>query len=256
MPALGDRAPVVGEAQRALARAARPSRSAARPRRPRVIAGRKPTGMRASRAAASRSERSSGAESSTGSVLGIAITAPNPPAAAARVPRLEVLLVLLAGRAQVHVRVKERRQQTQRARALDQLLASGLAASVAGAAELGDHAVAHAARRGARRAPRADRARGRRAAAARPVRCGPWTSGVRGHQLARAAASRASCRRAARAAPASSSYSTAMRTTTPASTWAVMTRLRRVDDLAGELHAAVDRAGVHQHLARAQAARR
>ena len=46
----------------------------------------KPTGTRASRAAASRSERSSGAESITGSVLGIAITAPNPPAAAARVP--------------------------------------------------------------------------------------------------------------------------------------------------------------------------
>ena len=46
----------------------------------------KPTGTRASRAAASRSERSSGAESTTGSVFGIATTAQKPPAAAARVP--------------------------------------------------------------------------------------------------------------------------------------------------------------------------
>ena len=45
------------------------------PCRPRVIEGRKPIDMRASRAAVSRSERSSGAESSTGSVLGIASTA-------------------------------------------------------------------------------------------------------------------------------------------------------------------------------------
>ena len=47
---------------------------------------RKPTGTRASRRAASRSERSTGAESTTGSVFGIAITATKPPAAAARVP--------------------------------------------------------------------------------------------------------------------------------------------------------------------------
>ncbi len=46
----------------------------------------KPTGTRASRAAASRSERSTDAESTTGSVLGIATTMQNPPAAAARVP--------------------------------------------------------------------------------------------------------------------------------------------------------------------------
>ena len=46
----------------------------------------KPTGTRASRAAASRSERGSARESTTGSVLGIATTAQKPPAAAARVP--------------------------------------------------------------------------------------------------------------------------------------------------------------------------
>ena len=44
-----------------------------------------------------------------------------------------------------------------------------------------------------------------------------------------------------------------MRTTTPASTWAVMTACGRVDDLAGELDPAVDRARVHEHLARVQA---
>ena len=47
---------------------------------------RKPTGIRASRRAASRSERSTVASSTTGSVFGIATTATKPPAAAARVP--------------------------------------------------------------------------------------------------------------------------------------------------------------------------
>ena len=58
----------------------------ASPSSPRVIEAMKPTGMRASRRAASRSERRIGAESTTGSVLGIATTATYPPAAAARVP--------------------------------------------------------------------------------------------------------------------------------------------------------------------------
>ena len=51
-----------------------------------MIEARKPTGMRASRRAASRSERRTVASSTTGSVLGIATTATKPPAAAARVP--------------------------------------------------------------------------------------------------------------------------------------------------------------------------
>jgi hypothetical protein len=53
---------------------------------PTVMDGMKPTGMRASRAAASLSARRIGAESTTGSVFGIATTAQKPPAAAARVP--------------------------------------------------------------------------------------------------------------------------------------------------------------------------
>jgi len=40
-----------------------------------------------------------------------------------------------------------------------------------------------------------------------------------------------------------------MRTTTPASTWRGDDRLRRVDYLAGELHATVDRPRMHEHLA-------
>ncbi len=56
------------------------------PSRPRVSAPRLPTGTCACSAAVSRTERSSSAESIAGSVLGIAITAPNPPAAAALVP--------------------------------------------------------------------------------------------------------------------------------------------------------------------------
>ncbi len=53
---------------------------------PTVIAARKPVGMRASARARSRSERRTGAESTTGSVFGCARIAQNPPAAAARVP--------------------------------------------------------------------------------------------------------------------------------------------------------------------------
>ncbi len=58
----------------------------ASPRRPRVIEAMKPTGIRASRRAASRSERRTVASSTVGSVFGIATTATKPPAAAARVP--------------------------------------------------------------------------------------------------------------------------------------------------------------------------
>ena len=52
----------------------------------RVIEARNPTGTWAVAAASSRRERSTGAESTVGSVLGIAITPAKPPAAAARVP--------------------------------------------------------------------------------------------------------------------------------------------------------------------------
>ena len=45
-----------------------------------------------------------------------------------------------------------------------------------------------------------------------------------------------------------------MRTTTPAATCSAMTACGRVDHLGGELDAAVDRAGVHEHLARRQPA--
>ena len=54
---------------------------------------------------------------------------------------LEVLLVLLAGRAQVHVRVDERREQVA-ARAVDDLRALGRVER-AGRADLGDRAAAH-----------------------------------------------------------------------------------------------------------------
>ena len=56
------------------------------PRCPTVIAAMKPVGMRAPARARSRSERSTGAESTTGSVFGWARIAQKPPAAAARVP--------------------------------------------------------------------------------------------------------------------------------------------------------------------------
>ena len=76
-----------------------------------MIEARNPTGTRASAAAASRSERRTEAESTVGSVFGMATIAQKPPAAAAARARLEILLVLLAGRAQVDVGIDERREQ-------------------------------------------------------------------------------------------------------------------------------------------------
>ena len=101
---------------------------------------RKPTGTRASRRAASRSERSTGAESTVGSVLGIAITATKPPAAAERVPESRSSLCSWPGRAQVHVRVDEAGEQVA-ALAVEHLGAGGRLER-AGRAELGDLAAA------------------------------------------------------------------------------------------------------------------
>ncbi len=53
---------------------------------PTVTAAVNPVGIRASARARSRRERSTGAESTTGSVFGMARIAQKPPAAAARVP--------------------------------------------------------------------------------------------------------------------------------------------------------------------------
>ena len=81
------------------------------PARPRVIAARKPTGTWASCRARWVSEPRTAAVSIVGLVFGIATIAQKPPAAAAAVPVSIVLLVLLTGRAQVHVRVDEAGEQ-------------------------------------------------------------------------------------------------------------------------------------------------
>ena len=56
------------------------------PSEPLEMAAKKPTGTSASACASSMSAPSTAAESTTGSVLGMAMMAQNPPAAAARVP--------------------------------------------------------------------------------------------------------------------------------------------------------------------------
>src|SRR3982074_753226 len=89
------------------------------PASPRVIAGRKPTATRASRAAASRRERRSGAEASTRAGVPRAASAARGGSAGAG---LEVLLVLLTGRPQVDVRVEEGGQQPEPTASLDDLL--------------------------------------------------------------------------------------------------------------------------------------
>ena len=85
------------------------SASPCRPARDRRRGSRRARAPRAGRV--SRSERRTGRESTAGSVFGIAITAPKPPAAAARVPGVEVLLVLLA-RACAGARAGRRRPGT------------------------------------------------------------------------------------------------------------------------------------------------
>ena len=132
---------VVGEPERARRRRSSAISVSASPPSSRVIEAMKPTGTRASRRAASRSERSTGAESTVGSVLGIATTATYPPAAAARVPESRSSLCSWPGRAQVHVRVDEGGEQVA-ALAVEHLGAVGRLER-AGRADLGDLAAAH-----------------------------------------------------------------------------------------------------------------
>ena len=101
-----------------------------------------PTGMHASRAAASRSDPSSGAESITG--RGVRHRDHRAKAARGGSARaaLQVLLVLLAGTAQVHVRVEEGGRQ-QPSRSVDQLDLLERLAERAGLGQRRDLAVAH-----------------------------------------------------------------------------------------------------------------
>ena len=170
---------------------------------------------------------------------------------------LEVLLVLLAGRAQVHVRVDERREQVAPRRRRRSRRRPG-AVSVPGGADLGDLAVAdeHVVRRvDARCAGRARGRRGRagrRAAGARrgaPSAASPARS--------RAHASCGSVGRGARALVARAGEHLVEDRHPDDDAGLDLhrdDRLRRVDDLAGQLDAAVDRAGVHEHLARPEPA--
>ncbi len=158
---------------------------------------------------------------------------------------VEVLLVLLPGRAQVHVRVDEAREQVP-ALAVDHLDAVG--GQRAGRAELGDLAAAH------------EHVVRRVDPAARVEHVGAADQQVGGR--------RRPCVERAHAGTGAEIVSGALRGA--AARQALVEhrhadddaggdlladdRLRRVDHLGGELDAAVDRAGVHEHLARAEPA--
>ena len=194
---------VVGEAERAGRRAARPSRSAPRRRRPRVTQARKPTGMRASRRAglAQRAQDRRGVDRRAR----VRHRDDGDEAAGGRRARagLEVLLVLLAGHAQVHVRVDEAREQVP-ALAVDR--PRRRRRSSVGRAELGDLAVADEHVERARRARRAGRARGRRGSGRRRAasgggRAGSCRLGTGADVDARRAAARRGPRAARRARP-------------------------------------------------------
>ena len=246
IPALDDRPAVVGEAERAVvAQLAHLGQLLALS--PRVIAAKKPTGMRASRAAASRSARRIGR--AVDDRIGVRHRDDRAVAAGGGRARagLEVLLVLLAGRAQVHVRVDEGRQDVRPSPSTTS--APRAPSSAAGLAELGDLALAHhdvvgGVEPGARiehaRAAhqQAARARGRR----RHEAVMPAPSACCGAGRARSGAAR-------RPGPRRGRPCARRRRPRPGRDQG----LRRVDDVAGELDAAVDRPGVHQQLARAQA---
>ena len=183
-----------------------------------------------------------------GAVFGIATTATKPPAAAARVPESRSSLCSWPGHAQVHVRVDEAREQVA-------ALAVDRPRRRRGASEPGAPSSAIS-------PPRTSTSCG----ASIPLRgsstWAPRTSrSAGGGAVARSSGSRA--------APASRPASRARRRSRAPGQQLVEHRhphddagrdlladhrLRRVDHLGGELDAAVDRAGVHEHLARAEPA--
>ena len=231
----------------------------ASPARPVVIEARKPTGTRASRRAASRSERSTGAESTTGSVFGIAITRDEAAGRGRAGAGVEVLLVLLPGRAQVHVRVDEAGEQV-----------AALAVEHLGAVRAPRASRARRARRSRRRA------RARRAGASMPARgSSTWAPRISRSAGALSRTTSGACdwppldSREGHHASCGAGVDGAVRGRGAARQQLVEDRhadddagrdlladhrLRRVDHLGAKLDAAVDRAGVHEHLAGAQAA--
>ena len=206
-----------------------------------MIEARKPTGTRASRRAASRSERRIGAESTIGLVFGIATTATKPPAAALRVPVSRSSLCSWPGRAQVHVRVDEAREEvlpspsrTSRRRALERRCA-----------DLGDLAAADEHVEAARRCP----SRGSSTWAPRiRTSAGGVVAVV---ELAHAGRHRRGCEGGLRRGASGEQLVEDGHADDDAGLDLLADHgLRRVDHLGGELDAAVDRAGVHEHLAR------
>ena len=187
-------------------------------------------------------------------MFGIATTATKPPAAAARVPESRSSLCSWPGRAQVHVRVDEAGEQVA-ALAVEHLGAVGRLER-AGRAELGDLAAAdeHVVR--ARRCP----ARGSSTWAPRISRSAGGCSRCDERLVRwRAVGLAASCAAAAgsavgRGAPGEQLVEDRHADDDAGRDLLADHGLRRVDHLGGELDAAVDRAGVHEHLARAEAA--
>ena len=111
-PGAGDRPAVVGEAQRARRRAARPSRSARSPSQPARDRGHEADGdARLARGGVAQRAQERRASRRPGRCSASPATAQKPPAAAARVPVSRSSLCSWPGRAQVHVRVDEGGQQ-------------------------------------------------------------------------------------------------------------------------------------------------
>ena len=203
---------------------------------------------RAPRRAASASI---GAESTTGSVFGIASDRAEAAGGGGARAGLEVLLVLLAGRAQVHVRVDERRAAACGPSAVDDLGAVG-GVERSRLAELGDppsrtqHVVrARRARARVEHVRAAQQQVGRRGAAARTS-----SRAVMRELLARCGLRRRRPRLPRGAGAGEQLVEHRHPHDDPGLDLLGDQRLRRVDDLAGELDAAVDRARVHQQLAR------
>ena len=158
--------------------------------------------------------------------------------------------MLLAGRAQVDVRVDERREEVACRSPSTRSTPAG-ASMRAGRADLGDRAAADEDVVRRVDAGRAGRARGRRAM--RTSAGGAGAVDERGLAHASGGLARASAAPLGRAGALEQLVEHRHPDDDAALDLRGDDRLRRVDDLAAQLDAAVDRAGVHEHLARVQA---
>ena len=208
--------------------------------------------MRASRRAASRSERSTVASSTTGSVLGIATTATKPPAAAARVPESRSSLCSCPGTRRCTCGSTKPGNRCRPS-------PSSTSAPSGASSEPGAPSSAITPPRTSTSSGASIPARGSSTCAPRISRsaggCSRCTSGWRpGPGRGRRGVHAVTSCAVGRGAPGEQLVEHGHAHDDAGRDLLADHRLRRVDHLGRQLDPAVDRAGVHEHLARAEPA--